>query len=276
MGERISAEERFVLQTGSGIFGYGEKGKDGEQGIRGNGVFYSSETDPSTMVEKIIEGKPLSNNPNSNFGDRNYMDGDTVLDSLGNTYVINDNDIILTGNLFSDESPNVEAECSLATEYNTILDARSYSQPNPMYKGKYNNRTCSPYIFHRTSYYRRICGNWIRFKVKWSLNNESESIYIYKITLPTGECIKKVSTSPDEYIFVENSMLVDCGGEDNENIKNKIIGDAKDIERRENDKCISECCAKILKNCDFSVEVCIATTSKTYVFNAVFKEFIEE
>ena len=200
-----------------GVPSYGQEGSEGNTGDVGPFVYYTSYTLPEDLARcnaKIKSNKLLSNNLDKDSYNK-YMEGDLVIDSLGNIYKIElidgilmipvDADVhdstALGGEIFSD------FKCKVSTSF-IRNSARGHKITNPYYGESINSYK----LYHSQVLQKNVYGNWITFSIRTLGTSNYSFVYYFNLVLPNGEVLRKISLSPSATMFVDNKYLYGCYG----------------------------------------------------------------
>lgn len=281
-----------------GVPSYGQEGSEGNTGEKGSSVYYTSYTLPNDLIlcnDKIASNKLLSNNLNEDAYNE-YMEGDLVIDSIGNIYKIESIKGTLMIVINPNESRNSTAmggeiftnfECKIIS---SLLPRSSYpcniENPNLLTLDNLENfNTCKLYYSKKLN--PSCQGNWIAFSIEMIGTSDNDFVYYFNLVLPNGEVLTNISYNPYAVIFVENRYFYGCFGcaETNINFNNdikKIFG--VDVTKKLSDKNINDLINYISfdnnyetnnyvsvlmsyyihKYCTAYVEVCNNNTGKIY------------
>ena len=217
----------FLQQNLPGNDGYGQVGAKGDTGMDGNSIYFTpyilnTEQGMNECRKLILGGKELSDNKFYDGKVITYKTNDLIIDKLGDVYTLRftDNseeteneieDIIYLNNIFSESSiTGNPLQCTLKCDEN--IDSSTYfkAQPNEAYLGEYDLKTCSPYIYHRDRYIRRLCGSWIYFSINIPESDYDNFIYKYNLLFPNGQKLEKISENTACEIFVDNRYVYSC------------------------------------------------------------------
>ncbi len=201
-----------------GVPSYGQEGSEGNTGDVGPSVYYTSYSLPSDIIEcnlKISQNKLLSNNINKDSYNE-YMEGDLVIDSLGNIYKIES----INGTLMIPVDADVHDSTNLGGEVFTDFKCKistsfirnSSNSPKITNRNFDNSGPKSYKLYHSRNFQKEIYGNWISFSIKAMTAAQNTFVYYYNLVLPNGECLRTISSSSHAKMFVDNRYLYGCYG----------------------------------------------------------------
>lgn len=229
MRDTVETRTQFISYNNPGITGYSQKGSIGDTGERGSQIYFTPYVgNDASCIEKIKNGKELSNNPNYNSESITYYDNDMVLDINGDLWKI-----VIIYSLLPEESGKITAvnmikqnnilsyftstnTASFISSFNvnndtdsTLHTIHSYAQP------KQNDISVSVTTVNSLyQYYRDILkpysyGNWYKMTVDFINSAIISDSYSFKfvIVLPNGITVEKVSNSRSNWIFIDNRLL---------------------------------------------------------------------
>lgn len=203
-----------------GVPSYGQEGSRGNTGDRGSSVYYTSYTFPEDIVKcntKIQEKKSLSNNiDEDNYNE--YMEGDLVIDSLGNIYKIKliDGELAISYDMDVHDSTNIGGEifknfrCKVITSLSSTGQRSSHKEIDRDYNllAQYS----SPMLYHSEVFKHTVYGNWISFSIKKIVESDDIFSYKFSLILPNGEVLSTLTYNNEAEIFIENRYLYGCFG----------------------------------------------------------------
>ena len=219
---------KFLQQNSPGNDGYGQKGIKGDTGDSGNSVYFtpyilSKDSQKAICEQLIIEGKELSDNPEYAAKNIEYKVNDLILDKLGDVYMLktwreedfyegeSPYNIAYLNNIFSVGSiTGSSLNCVLNINFSEPEYEYYYKKYNDSFIGPYNNKSSSPYIYHRDRYKSRICGGWLSFAIPTSIQDYQNYLYKYVLMLPNGQRIEKISNTSSCEMFVDNRYFYSC------------------------------------------------------------------
>lgn len=214
----------FLQQNSPGNDGYGQVGSKGDTGINGNSIYFTPyifKIDGILNDEcrtLIAEGKELSDNDFYDKKDVTYKTNDLIIDKIGNVYTLHfDEDTgelenaIFLSNIFSQGSIiGNSLTCVIRCDESVDSSAYYKRQPNSEYLGEYDTKTCSPYIYHRDRYIKRLCGSWVYFSVVIPESEYGDFIYKYTLLFPNGQKLERITENTSCELFVDNRYVYSC------------------------------------------------------------------
>lgn len=200
-----------------GINGYSLQGPSGFKGKNGKNIFFcayginSHNSEESqhgeyedTVNDFISQKRALSNN--SNYIETvNYNDGDIILDSNGDLYLIKNGKIVSEpiGSIYSDDT--IETDGQNSSQITAEWDISEAG----LLKNKYNYKATqdgykSPFYIHKDSFFSKIPFH----KISVSLNCGSSitNIKYMKVSVVIDKSIEHISVYDDEITLTEGTI----------------------------------------------------------------------